>query len=131
MENDFEYSRSFYVEEEEKVVIKAPKLWWPNGYGEQPLYLAEVALLDDEGGILDKWCRRIGLRTVTVNTKEDEWGNCFAHEVNGIKIFAMGADYIPEDNVFSRITKERTRKLLEDCVAANYNCIRVWGEVGS
>ena len=39
----------------------------------------------------------------------------------------MGADYIPEDNIFSRITKERTRKLLEDCVAANHNSIRVWG----
>ncbi|MDE6608450.1 MAG: glycoside hydrolase family 2 protein [Lachnospiraceae bacterium] len=117
----------YLPDEEEKVVIKTPKLWWPNGYGEQPLYRAEVVLLDDKGEILDKWCRRIGLRTVTVNTEKDEWGNCFAHEVNGIKIFAMGADYIPEDNVCSRITKERTRKLLEDCVAANHNCIRVWG----
>ena len=39
----------------------------------------------------------------------------------------MGADYIPEDNILSRVTPERTRKLLEQCVAANFNCVRVWG----
>lgn len=113
--------------EKEQIVIKKPKLWWPNGYGAQPLYKVEVLLKTENGELLDSWIRKIGLRTVTVNTEQDNWGNCFAHEVNGVKIFAMGADYIPEDNIFSRITKERTRKLLEDCVAAHYNTIRVWG----
>ncbi len=119
--------REYLPDEEEKVVIENPRLWWPNGYGEQPLYLAQAVLYDGQGEELDRWERRIGLRSVTLNTEKDEWGNCFAHEVNGIRIFAMGADYIPEDNIFSRITKERTRKLLEDCVAANHNSIRVWG----
>lgn len=109
------------------ITVHHPRLWWPNGFGEQPLYRAEVTLLDEEGNVLDKWSRRIGLRTLTVNTEKDEWGECFAHEVNGVKIFAMGADYIPEDNIFSRITPERTRRLLEDAAAANHNCIRVWG----
>lgn len=109
------------------ITVQAPRRWWPNGYGEQPLYRAEVTLLDEEGNVLDQWSRRIGLRTLTVNTDKDEWGTCFAHEVNGVKIFAMGADYIPEDNIFSRITPERTRCLLEDAAAAHYNCIRVWG----
>ncbi|MDE6404699.1 MAG: glycoside hydrolase family 2 protein [Lachnospiraceae bacterium] len=109
------------------ITVQNPKRWWPNGLGEQPLYRAEVTLLDEEGSVLDCWSRRIGLRTLTVNTDKDEWGECFAHEVNGVKIFAMGADYIPEDNIFSRITPERTRRLLEDAVAANHNCIRVWG----
>ena len=109
------------------ITVKNPRRWWPNGFGEQPLYRAEVTLLDEEGNVLDKWSRRIGLRTLTVNTEKDEWGSCFDHEVNGVKIFAMGADYIPEDNIFSRITPERTRCLLEDAAAANYNCIRVWG----
>lgn len=117
----------YLPDEMEKIVIEAPELWWPNGYGEQPLYLAQAVLYDRQGEELDRWERRIGLRTVTVNTEKDEWGHCFAHEINGIKIFAMGADYIPEDNIFSRITKGRTRKLLEDCVAANHNSIRVWG----
>lgn len=109
------------------ITVHNPKRWWPNGLGEQPLYRAEVTLLNEEGGELDCWSRRIGLRTLTVNTDKDEWGACFAHEINGVKIFAMGADYIPEDNLFSRITPERTRRLLEDAVAANHNCIRVWG----
>lgn len=117
----------FTQNEKEQIVIENPKLWWPNGYGEQPLYRVEVCLFEQGGGKLDCWNRRIGLRTVTVNTDEDEWGNCFAHEINGVKIFAMGADYIPEDNIFSRITEVRTRKLLEDCAAANHNSIRVWG----
>lgn len=64
---------------------------------------------------------------MTVNTEKDEWGNCFAHEVNGLKIFAMGADYIPEDNLLGRVNKERTRKLLADCKEANYNTVRIWG----
>ncbi|MCM1266847.1 MAG: hypothetical protein NC302_03000, partial [Bacteroidales bacterium] len=109
------------------IAVRDPKRWWPNGFGEQPLYCAEVTLLDEAGVVLDSWSRRIGLRTLTVSREADEWGESFAHEVNGVKIFAMGADYIPEDNLFSRITPERTRRLLEDAAAAHHNCIRVWG----
>ena len=115
------------AEEQFRIAITDPKLWWPHGYGDQPLYQVEVSLLSEDGKVLDSWKRRIGLRTITVNTDQDEWGNCFAHEVNGVKIFAMGADYIPEDNLLSRVTKERTGKLLRDAVWANHNCIRVWG----
>lgn len=115
------------AEEQFRIAITDPKLWWPHGYGDQPLYQVEVSLLSEDGKVLDFWKRRIGLRTITVNTDQDEWGNCFAHEVNGVKIFAMGADYIPEDNLLSRVTKERTGKLLRDAVWANHNCIRVWG----
>ena len=114
-------------EQDYQILIKDPMLWWPKGYGAQPLYQVEVRLLDEDGGLLDLWQRRIGLRTMTVNTQKDQWGNCFAHEVNGVKIFAMGADYIPEDNLLGRVTKERTRKLLEDAIWANHNCVRVWG----
>lgn len=110
-----------------RVTIDKPLIWWPRGYGEQPLYCVKAELYDENGRLLDLWERRIGLRTVTMNTDKDEWGNCFAHEVNGVKIFAMGADYIPEDNLMSRITEERTRKLLNDAAEANHNCIRVWG----
>ena len=113
--------------EDYRIRITDPQLWWPRGYGEQPLYQVKVTALSEEGEVLDTWERRIGLRTLTVNTEKDEWGNCFAHEVNGVKIFAMGADYIPEDNILSRVTIHRTRKLLTDAAWANHNCIRVWG----
>ena len=109
----------------EKAVIEIdePQLWWPAGYGEQPLYTVSVAL----GSDLDLWERRIGLRTMTVSRRKDEWGESFSHCVNGLDIFAMGADYIPEDNLLPRVNPERTRRLLEDARAANMNCIRIWG----
>lgn len=107
--------------------IRNPQLWWPRGYGEQPLYTVCVTLSDPLGNVVDLWEHRIGLRTLTVKNEKDQWGEYFAHVANGVEVFAMGANYIPEDNIFSRITPERTRKLLEDCVEANYNTIRVWG----
>ena len=67
------------------------------------------------------------LRTLTMKQEKDEWGTSFCHEVNGVSIFAMGADYIPEDNIMNRITKERTRNLLKRAIEANHNSIRVWG----
>ena len=110
----------------QEILVADPRLWWPNGYGEQPLYKAKVVISKD-GRELDSWERRIGLRTMAIRREKDEWGESFAHEVNGVAIFAMGADYIPEDNVFARITPARTRHLLEDCVKANFNTVRVWG----
>jgi len=110
----------------EPIFIKNPQLWWPNGYGAQPLYNVKVTISSD-GQEQDVWERRIGLRTMTITREKDQWGESFAHCVNGVDIFAMGADYIPEDNIFSRITTEKTRRLLEDCVAANFNAIRIWG----
>ena len=59
--------------------------------------------------------------------KKDQWGECFCHCVNGVDVFAMGADYIPEDNLLPRVNPDRTRRLLEDAKLANMNCIRVWG----
>ena len=105
------------------IEIENPRLWWPNGLGEQPLYRVEVTLGDG----LDSWCKRIGLRTLTVTRKKDAWGESFSHCVNGVDVFAMGADYIPEDNLLPRVNPERTRRLLEDAKAANMNCVRVWG----
>ncbi len=109
-----------------EIRIANPCLWWPNGYGEQPLYSVKVSLCDGDT-VLDEWQRRIGLRTLTMHIEKDEWGESFATEVNGITIFAMGADYIPEDHLLGRVTPETTRKLLTQCKVANFNAIRVWG----
>ncbi|MBE5811663.1 MAG: glycoside hydrolase family 2 protein [Clostridiales bacterium] len=106
--------------------IHAPQLWWPHGYGDQPLYTVEVRCVVD-GVVVDTWVRRIGLRTLSVSREKDQWGEEFCHIVNGKKIFAMGADYIPEDNILARVTPERTRRLLEDAVLANMNTVRIWG----
>lgn len=115
-----------YTGSPRQVIIENPMLWWPNGYGEQYLYKVSVQLKCKEA-VLDCWERRIGLRTMTMKIKKDQWGECFAHEVNGTALFAMGADYIPEDHLLGRVTPQTTRKLLEECKAANFNTIRVWG----
>lgn len=107
---------------EQVITIEHPQLWWPNGLGKQPLYRVTVRLAT---GDMRVW--RIGLRTMTVSREKDEWGEEFCHVVNGVKVFAMGADYIPEDNILARVMPERTHRLLEDCKAANFNAIRVWG----
>ncbi|HEX7714851.1 MAG TPA: glycoside hydrolase family 2 protein [Bacillota bacterium] len=106
--------------------IDQPDLWWPNGYGEHPLYRVEV-LLTQDNTLLDRNEFRIGLRRLTIKQEKDEWGESFQFEVNGLSIFTMGADYIPEDNLLPRCNPERTERLIRDCVDAHFNCLRVWG----
>jgi beta-mannosidase len=116
------------VQEESKIQleIKNPKLWWPNGYGEQNLYKVTVNLKCDNQ-IIEVVEKAVGLRTLTVKREKDQWGESFEFEVNGVSIFAMGADYIPEDNILARCSPQKTEILIKDCVDANFNCIRVWG----
>ena len=106
--------------------IPDPQLWWVNGLGDQPLYQVR-AVLYRNGEPEDCWERRIGLRKMTVRREKDQWGESFAHEINGIPFFAMGADYIPEEHLLGNRSREKTRQLLEDCKRANFNVIRVWG----
>ncbi|MCR5487302.1 MAG: glycoside hydrolase family 2 protein [Lachnospiraceae bacterium] len=106
--------------------IENPRLWWPRGYGEQPLYGIKVTLKEGEE-ILDEWSARVGLRTLTVSTEKDEWGSEFAFTVNGTKIFSMGADYIPEDHLLGRVNRDTTRELIKKAAFANFNTLRVWG----
>jgi beta-mannosidase len=108
------------------IVIENPRLWWPNGFGKQPLYTVCIQL-QSNGQTIDRWERRIGLRTMTMHIEKDTWGESFCHRVNGMDIFAMGADYIPEDNILSRVNPQRTRRLLTDAAHAHFNVIRVWG----
>ena len=103
--------------------IPDPQLWWPNGLGDQPLYTVRVRSEDGT----DSVTKRIGLRTLTVQRRPDEWGESFAFEVNGQTFFSMGADYIPEDCILSRMSRDRTEKLLRSCVDSHFNVIRVWG----
>ncbi len=109
-----------------ELTIREPRLWWVRGLGGQPLYTCRVHLLQ-AGVEVDAHERRIGLRTLTVSQDRDEWGKEFCFINNGMKVFAMGANYIPEDQLLPRCTPERTARLLEDCERANFNFIRVWG----
>lgn len=108
-------------------VIENPKLWWPNDYGDQPLYIVRTTLLDEDETSLESITRRIGLRTLTISQEKDEWGNEFAFCVNCVKIFTRGGNYIPDDCLYTRITEKKLDYILESCRRAHFNCVRVWG----
>ncbi|TXS07511.1 glycoside hydrolase family 2 protein [Streptomyces sp. col6] len=109
-----------------RLTVDAPRLWWPRGYGDQPLYDLDVTLLDDAGP-LDTWHRRIGFRTVELDRTPDEHGTGFTLVVNGERVFARGVNWIPDDVFPSRITPERYRTRLRQAADANVDLVRIWG----
>ena len=108
------------------VKIDNPRLWWAVGYGEQNLYKLTAKILKN-GAPVDEKTQSIGLRTLTVSTERDETGSEFCFVLNGVKIFAMGANYVPIDNLLSRITPNRIEAHIKSALDANFNCIRIWG----
>ena len=108
------------------VEISNPQLWWPNGYGSQPLYDVEVALRAGDT-VLDQHSYRIGLRSVELRQDPDQWGREFTFYVNGVRLFAKGADWIPTDSFPTRITEPMLEGLIKSAVEANMNMLRVWG----
>ena len=109
-----------------RVRIKKPKLWWPNGYGEQPMYQAVFSLVlrDEE---IERLEVPFAIRTVRLLQEPDKEGTSFVIEINGEKIFCKGADWIPSDSFIPRITDATYEKLLGMAKSANMNMLRVWG----
>ena len=104
------------------VSIVHPQRWWPVGYGLHPLY-GVTATLEEQGRNSDSVTKKTGLRTVELIRKDGSFG----FKINGVPIFAKGANLIPFDMFPARVTRARQRHILEDAVAANMNMIRVWG----
>ncbi|PZE35687.1 glycoside hydrolase family 2 protein [Curtobacterium sp. MCPF17_031] len=116
-------------EDEAVVTVRIPdaELWWPRGYGPQPLYDVEVHLQTVDGDVLDRSSFRTGFRSVVVDTAEDSVGRPFAIRVNSTVIDVRGVNWIPDDVIVSRVTKERYAERLDAAVALNANLVRVWG----
>jgi len=112
------------------VPISEPALWWPNGYGEQPLYQVEVSLTHaDASGqqVLDRRSYLVGLRTMELRQQDDQWGRSFAFVVNGIPILAKGSNWIPADSFPTRITDTYLENLIRSAAETHQNMLRVWG----
>lgn len=109
-----------------RVEVPGAELWWPRGYGEQPLYDVELTLHHGNAP-LDVWRRRVGFRTVGLDTSADAHGTGFTLVVNGERLFARGVNWIPDDVFPSRITRERYRERLRQAAAAGVDLVRVWG----
>jgi beta-mannosidase len=105
--------------------IDDPELWWPNGLGEQPLYTITTRL-ERNGDAIDEASSRIGLRTIELRREKDEWGKSFEFVVNGVPVFAKGANWIPADSFLPRITRETLADRLGSAKKANMNMLRVW-----
>ncbi len=113
-----------------KVLIPRPELWWPNGYGGQPLYQVEVFLIRrGSSGLtpLDMHTYKIGLRTIELRQQEDQWGRSFVFVINKIPIFAKGSNWIPADSFPTRITDESLEFLIRSAAETHQNMLRVWG----
>jgi beta-mannosidase len=108
------------------IEIRQPKLWYPAGYGDQPLYefTANVSIA---GQTADKRTAKAGLRSIVLDRHLDQWGRSFQLIVNGIPVFAKGADVIPFDSFPNRVTTADYRRILESARDANMNMIRHWG----
>ncbi len=111
----------------EDLVLAAPRRWWPAGYGEPYLYSVRVELAGARATV--STTRRIGLRTLEIRREKETGrkGESFTVVVNGVPIFAKGANWIPADSFTPRVTPERYRYLLQSAVDAHMNMLRVWG----
>lgn len=105
--------------------LENPKLWWPNGLGEQNLYTIQAQLNID--GKIEEKSHKIGVRTVEVIREKDEKGTSFYFKVNGVPVFMKGANYIPNDIFPSRVSKEQIEKVINTAKTSNMNMLRVWG----
>ncbi len=108
------------------LLIKKPRLWWPNGYGAQPLYQVQVELLRGEA-VLEERSFKVGLRTLELRQEPDRWGRSFTFVLNGVPIFAKGSNWIPADSFPTRITRAGLEHLIASSAAAHQNMLRVWG----
>lgn len=109
-----------------EVQLRDPQLWWPNGYGPQPLYDVAVTLNAGER-LCDRRTFKLGLRSLELRQEPDEFGTSFTFIVNGVPIFAKGADWIPADSFPTRISDEHLEHLIRSAAEVHMNMLRVWG----
>lgn len=120
-------SASASAETNLELIVRNPRLWWPNGLGRQDLYRITVELLDADGSLLDSWASTLGLRKLELDRHPDEWGESFQFKVNGKAFFAKGANWVPADYLIPRITTADYERLIGDAAKANMNMLRLWG----
>ena len=108
------------------IEIGRPDLWWPTDMGAQPLY-AFSAQLKVGAEVVDERKVRTGLRSVALRREPDAWGRSFEFVINGVPVFAKGADVIPFDSLPNRVTGREYRRILESARDAHMNMIRHWG----
>lgn len=106
--------------------IENPEWWWPHGLGAPNLYSMEIkALVDNE--VAERSTQKIGLRTIEVINKPDQYGESFYIKVNDEPVFIKGANYIPSDSFLDRVSHDKYVEVFENAINSNMNMLRVWG----
>lgn len=111
------------------VELANPQLWWPNGYGEHPLYDVNFSVVC-EGAETEFPSFKYGVRTVELDTSplyEQGEERLFTWVVNGQPIFCKGGDWIPSDSIYARVSNEKYEILIREAIEANFNALRIWG----
>ena len=108
------------------ITIDNPQIWWPNEMGDQPLYDFKVVLKKGDK-VLDTQSFKSGIRTFEMVDEPDSIGRAFYFKVNGVPMYAKGANYVPEEMIETWIKPDNTLKLLKMAQEAHFNMLRVWG----
>lgn len=129
-------SYEFYVNNQPKktinnnnsllIEIENPTLWWPHNIGEPYLYNFRIDVKKGNT-IIDSKTIKYGIRTIKLVTEKDSIGESFYFNVNGVPVYAKGANYIPQNSFQNKVTDSHYENLLNDALDANMNMLRVWG----
>jgi len=110
-----------------EIEVGSPVLWWTKELGTPELYEITASLIKD-GEVIDVKTLKFGIREINLIRRADRWGETFYFELNGIPVFAKGVNWIPSDSLIVRGRRNRLHeKVIDDCLKANMNMIRVWG----
>lgn len=118
-----------HIEEKYSAIfaVENVELWWPRGYGEQPLYEIQLKLTDASGSLVDSRTMQVGFRKVEIISEPDDIGRNFEIRVNNQRIWVRGANWIPAHTSLKSVTKELYETRIYDAIQANMNLLRVWG----
>lgn len=107
-------------------ILDSPELWWPNGYGKQPIYTASVKVFNNNGAY-DEKSIRTGIRTVKLDTSRlNEKERRYTFFVNGKPIYCRGADFIMSNHIYAEITDSLQDKILSAARDAHFCMVRFW-----
>ena len=119
----FSYDQTFFKIPFE---LKNANLWWPNEMGEQKMTDFVVEIYENDK-LVDTHKVTTGIRKIELVEEPDSIGCAMYFKVNGKKVYIKGANYVPEEMIETWMSKEKTLKLLAECVPAHFNMLRVWG----
>jgi len=110
--------------------VRKPKLWNPNGHGEQNLYTLKITVLDAEAkSISDQKHYKVGLKTIAYERCDDSPGDSLPYipVVNGKRVYIKGVNMSPCEMMYGCETREKLKKLFSQAKGSNINLVRVWG----